>query len=707
MPHARKQERKPWADKLPGSYKSFVPEAWYAFRLGLIDAHGSAIHSRRTEAVRWFIGEFVDPISDDAGDSPALAAFYRQTQRVEQPGNPKRYEPDEWSWAPPTRHGFNPETKKARWDSRMAIRHLYGHWWRGLVTDRLRRLGAGDSPDFGSYGTAALPLWAMEVNSALRRGDEHLRDAVLGTDYAGTPSERLLMLPPADHWWWVARSIDGVRAIVVDLDSHNDADREHFAARLRVLTCPGMPKPHLIVTSKSNGRHLWYLLDQRARSRPWGLGMKAGLLAVPFRDRLRALGIHVAPGAIEVFPSGSNPTDKLPPVPFGDRSYLCDADGSRTRFTSVAAITRLHRLLDGSVTRYSLDAFETATTDGATAADLALVATPPPSSLVKRLSSRVKTHDDPPVRYRRPRRLSRLDHQRAASAAATTTRRADSATIEDARRLYEEGADDDTNAKTGIITRYIKHHLPRRAARADENTPDGTDWAAFRRWIASHPKRGNPAEASHQDGRFRCYFPNAAPLARGAPPSPALCAADIRHIAAETTRLSPDWQDTRRRAGLVIVFAYALGLARASEPTGNGSVTFPLPTARLQSTWRDGYRAYLDRLCAEGGALERVTTGNIVASRDGRLHGTTGTYRTQLPQTEGEPAPIAGPQGLTALIERHLSCDGIRALFPRATLAVGTRYDWRKAFARTPARVAAPRRALVINERGHYEFDGE
>jgi len=257
--------------------------------------------------------------------------------------------------------------------------------------------------------------------------------------------------------------------------------------------------------------------------------------------------------------------------------------------------------------------------------------------------------------------------------------------------LFEAGTSGDhANEETKLVTRYIKHHLPRRTPRTIMNGPDAEDWRAFRRWISGHPKRGDRSERARQDSRFKGLWLKAAPL-KSSTSVPSLTPNDVRHIAATVARIADRWQDTRRRSGLIVVMAYALGIARTDNPDHRGPVETPIPTVRLQQAWRDEYRPYLDRLILAG-VIEQVSESGSTA--DGRP--TLALYRLELPEPGGAITTLGGPPGLGALIANVLTEDELRATFPARRGK-----PWIAAFGRA---TAGRGKRMRVTDRGHLEL---
>jgi hypothetical protein len=289
------------------------------------------------------------------------------------------------------------------------------------------------------------------------------------------------------------------------------------------------------------------------------------------------------------------------------------------------------------------------------------------------------------VPKRRSRSQSQASAQRKLSSSTGTP------TVAEVQRLFEDGCSGaNTNEETWLVTRYIKHHRPRRFPRNHMDTPDAEDWRAFKSWISGHPKRGNRTERAIQDSRFEGRWLTAAPL-KSATNIPSLTTNDVRHIAATVARIADEWQDTRRRSGLVIVMAYAFGIARADHPGHHGSVETPIPIVRLQQAWRDEYRPYIDRLI-RAEVIERVSEAGATA--DGRP--TLAIYRLELPEPGGATMALGGPPDLGALIAASLTNEELRATFPAKRGK-----PWSEAFGRA---TAGSGKLLRTTDRGHLEL---
>jgi hypothetical protein len=683
-----------WASKLPGHYKKWLPNEWFAFRLGLIDAMGTPINPGLNRAVEFVMQEVIDLQRDAVGNGTAYAAQFRREKT-----DPKdeRHAPV-WRWHPPLRPSWQKapqhvvagdgqtEHKGRLHGSTLCQRHILGHWWRGELTATLEDESGGRLGSPYTDDSLEMAMWEVHVDRAFKSGQvgPATMDLLLGPGNRRVPSTATplwLRLPPADWWWWIARSWDGCRAVLVDVDCKEAVDQQHFEARMRVLTCPGMPKPHLIVASKSGGRHMWYFVQRRVGVAKNGTVEHARRYSAVFEERLSQLGLCVESGVIEVFPSDISADTKFPAFPFGDRGFLCDASGLHvTHRHPMAAIQAWYDAMGRptALHRYTEEDFAAATVKGAKDSDLALIKNPSPSRIKDRERKKELNQqgEKRPASGVVPLLRSRARVRKRAIAVAKrdpATRHGTS--VEEAMEILERGAETgSTNRETKIVASLLRYHVPRGQPRLLDDEPDEEDMRRFRAWISSVAQRRSPAEQRHMEKRFVARFKKEPPL--GAFDSAvSLCREDVLWAVDAILLRFPEFKSLRDRSGMLIVMLYVLGIARTNHKDEDGWVQTPVPTKPLQAQWRDGYKPYLTALSAQ--KLIRLDV-EAVAPIHTSAHGRAAEYVIKLPKASTPAVRIQNPADIAVLLERHLDDAALKDLFPKRRGRMWKTAFWKK-----------------------------
>lgn len=683
----------------------YLTTAWYADRLGVpcsqpdgedFDACG------KWDRLTFYLRELVDcgPWSTAEEPITRFAAFFGPSCR--RVGG--RLEPDdgEWWWTAPRRDEYLPpgydHPGPVKHGTAVSLRLILGHLWRSRLCCLLGEGGepldpstlgsweADDAPVDLSLRLGSRPVahLAVRLHARLTAPDcsEELRRLVLGS--SGTPATGLtpesLLLPRPDHWWWLSASTDGLRAIVVDLDRKKPEDEAHFQARLKAMTSPGMPQPHLICTSRGRGRHLWYLVQDRAASGYNGAVRNASRYARVFADRLRAQGVWVGQRSVEIFPASNSAKVAMPPFPFGPRNRLCTPDGlSVVASDPIDCISAWFHSCWGAVRRYTLDDFRGATVGVLPTEDRKLIARPPPSLRhgnaedVELDDGQQTPHDSVDASAAHSRKAMQTAARRcAATPPAYTT--------ESARLLYERGAQRGaTFGEIPVVARHIKFSLRPSPPRS---RPDAQDVALFRRWIEPVIE---PSVHDHSWTKYQSQFRSAFNGARQAlvpDHTPSLTPADVRMIIDVLPAIAR--VDPRDRAALFRVFAFVVGMARTAAPTGSGEVIGQVSTKMLQNVWKDRYVKPLNRLKAAR-LVRQVRVGERPTFSGDKvvLPGLVGEYAVVLPQPDDDPVRLSGPDALVSYLETCLEPTVLTDFFK------GSR-DWCSLFGRVNA---GPRKA--------------
>lgn len=564
---------------LPGEFDGPIPAPWYLHRLGL--AHGAG-----RAALAHYLHHLVDlgratstlPVKGGRavayfGESEDLEFTYLAPRRTKYPTvYPSGLRTDALAlWIKGGRKGDPP--RPDAFGENLTRRHVLGHLWRGRILGLL-----GDDEDdpidpavIEEHATTAIKgLWqaAREVGPFPALGHllahaltDHrcprlLADAVLGSWQGGRPPPRWrshgdlarrLTLGPRDRWFNVGTGCERLRCVVVDLDCKEEQDLDHLHARLRLFTGGAFPPPHLIVTSRSlRGRHLYWFTEERTRGydrqsgQVWGAGVCSDVLV----GRLRSAGVHVGPGTIEVFPQAKG---RMPPLPFGHRSFLCGPDGlSISERDPVRSMLAWHaRYSNAPLARYSAKDFLDAAV-GNIGGDVLRVVSGPAPSRATTTASPVHRPVLAPLLPSRPRRSPRVPKP----GQATTSRRR-----ETDRELWESGAmPGQTWVDLPHVTRFIKHGLPGDTDK-DRTSPTDSDLTNFDAWLHRGAYSTHHGESLRRLMRkFEHLFPNSLPYPSA---SNALTSAEVvgavQHVSEKVQGRQPGLPWTQRKAFLTIL----------------------------------------------------------------------------------------------------------------------------------------------------------
>lgn len=582
--------------RLPGEFGDrAIPAAWYAHRLGMDRRDVRA-------ALRFYVHHLFD-LGPNTSDHPVkgnrAVAYYAPTlegdveytapRRVkfQEVHHPDGYSIDAWDlWK---KQGCEKE-KRPRPEccgEALSMRHVLGHLWRGRV---LGLLGADDEDAIdpaaieehadkvlgGWWSAADFDIGLIPALAHLLAADlEHprcpkvLADAVLGSWQGERPPPRWrghadlvqrLMLGRKDRWFNVGTGCEHLRVVVVDLDGKEERDQDHLRARLRLFTGnDAFPSPHLIVTSRSGrGRHLyWFTVERTGRfDRRAKRVQMADACSGPLVERLEKVGVHVGPGTIEVFPQ---PKGRMPPLPFGPRSYLCASDGVEVvERDPIRAMVAWHRrFASAPLSRYRAVDFQLAKIKAVGTAVLRTLADPAPS---------------------RPRREAATASMRATSSVTTPHPGHRDATRNRMlrsrdRAVWEAGA---TRGQTWedlpCVARFIKHGL-RGGGDPDRTVPSGVDRERFHEWYhrgdyALRPP-GSGATCERLMWQLEWLFPGVVPYAssigRARPLSVGEVLGAVRHVADTIGQVHPGLSWPNRKACLAVLLRM-LSLAEEQEP---------------------------------------------------------------------------------------------------------------------------------------------
>jgi hypothetical protein len=650
--------------------KKTLPAWWYEHRLGLTDMEGKPRPEIEAleKAIEFYVDAFIDQpkrVQRQKEDGP-WAAFYQWS-----------VEALDWSWTAPRRYRYNPIRRagqpKELYGTTLTRRHVLANFWRSRVFNLLGRGGHARDPRFlpcpsteCSLAVAPIMALAERLEAALSRPScpKLLRDTVLGKHRQMTPPlAQDLVLPEGERWWWVARSMDHLRYVVIDVDCKTDEDAPRLEATMRLLLGPGMPRPALVTTSKSSrGRHLWYFVSERCGPVRDDAIADVRDFAEPFEQRLRQLGFVVRPGVLEVFPRSTSAKMAMPALPFGIRSYFCGDDGLEIiEADPLRALLRWHERLGhpAAIPRITLANIRGATIQKASLRDRKLVA--PMGG-----EDQDDDADDSStgVSGGRPR----LTHRQQILAQAQGHH---GDAFQHDKNLFERGGTSgQTNKDIPSIARYLRYRseAPNRP-RPDEPVED--DAQNLRRWLPIPTGSRKETSFGQYWSQFRGRFRKALPY-RSRLGVPSLRPSDLALVVDLTLRLAVG--DARRRAGFFRGCCYVVGMARTHERerTPSGAIRTPVSSAVMQSVWCSRYKDVLAAL-AQQGIVRRIRQG--VAPQDAKRGSSSrvSTYAVRLPSVPGSTTAtdISGRGLLVALIDQQLSAHDVETLFPRTK-------DWRK-----------------------------
>jgi hypothetical protein len=433
-----------------------------------------------------------------------------------------------------------------------------------------------------------------------------LADLLIGWDrdereiVSGAITEQRLAIPPDDCWWRVARSMDGHRCVIVDIDLHcsgepTPEDIAHRDSRVRFFTqTPGLPAPHLIVTSKStHGRHLWYFVERRACMGPaCGLGeiVRADAVSRRFRESLEdAYGIDLAVADVEVKPDTCSARCALLPLPFGPGALLCSPDGITVeeRDPIAAAVAWRRRFSGKPFPRYQVGDFDITSSDSADPQLLEAMRSPPPFR---------RREDRECAEHRQRAATSQNGHSEQVAPSAHRTRRASRPSsdcdLDACQREFDEGPEDGrTNEQVPLIARLLKFGPGR--TRAD--APDERAEADFLAWIH---RRGRREESdAWWLVKFQTYWRSwEHPF-----PSPCMLSdQDVRMAAESIARIAPpEWRWAKRKS-LLAVYLFAIGKARAASSEADSPVSIVLHSTHIQRHYTKDWPEYRGLLTEHG-----------------------------------------------------------------------------------------------------------
>ena len=603
---------------LPGSRR--CPASWFAHRLGLLDSRGALVSTTdgvaALDAVRFFVMEVLD--CDELSDPLPISGPSDRWAR-EWGWKPKEAD---WGWVAPKRPGEvivkGRTVPRSGWP--LKLRESLALLWRARL-HHILGLGLQEVALIGNRALLDLAEHLFRKVTA-HDADPALVRLVLGADNEGAPLARPtsaadLMLPNNEAWWWLSSGVDGVRCVVADLDCKQARDKDHLRDRVRVLCSgiPGIPRPHLVVSSKGGmGRHAYWFLHGRlsqahaariaqpeiaARDGQPKVAARPGKpkvaaraaqpeipaldrdsIALHFRDRLRLLGMVVEDGAVEIFPKGLTPGTGFTALPFGPRSWLCDEDGWEivTR-DPIESLVRWRSRFADRLPRLSPDDFTHVASANLPASLMAVVRQKPPSrrhgededaavSSVTRVSAPATpaTPADQGRKVRAP-----VDAVQAAM------------TLAEAREILARGAvARSSNDDMKFVARLLRYHMGR-PTRSDPNTDDERD---FLNWLSDH---GDGTRQSWLT-RFRTLFRSALPFATPSV-SPRLLSGDIRWAAGiAMERLPGEKRLWPARKRLMIALLVIAARARAVTGVAGWSESVVVCSEDIEDRWiKEGF----------------------------------------------------------------------------------------------------------------------
>ena len=632
-----------------------LPDNWYRRRLGMRQAGRVVVAdppwSRPSGALSEAFDHYCSMLG--VGESHRWACTMRATEEDEYGDAPGRGDIRGRRWQPgpvlsPGRVGKDGASSRG---GRLALsRQLaVANLWRAAMWLRLPGAGFDEDPvEAAMDRDEAMWHGLVKGHWIFTKGDREAR-RLLGDESEVRPDQPMGALRRVNldrfrptHWW--LRAAPGLFRqgyLVVDVDWKHPEDEGRFRAVMRLLTsAPGMPRPHLIVTSRrGRGRHLYYFLREDGWSGMSSLvtpRQRTGMIRpseaeARFRSALAtALGLPRWPGhpgpalvdgvpvvvrGVEVKPEQWVGGGSMPSLPFSAGSFLCDEAGGVIERDPLAAMLAWHRRCKVEpISPYAADDLGGAVIDGA---DPELVAE------VRRL---VVVNRDPEAEVSGIAR-SAADAEGDESAddepEGITRRSSDCRSVKAALSVYsDDPVPGNTHADLFLLARLRRYHL---APNTDPDvTPDDLTW--FRHWIERHP---SPDGADYVGQFATAKLRAQKPLVGWSRTGLVLTRADVRWCVREVLRLRPlpSWP---KRKALLRVLAFIVGSARNARPTVGGFATaavFHLDLQRRACRRHAAETAFLRS--ADVGVIE-VVDGYVRPQRNGRP-GRTTIYGITLP----------------------------------------------------------------------------
>lgn len=671
---------------MPGTRR--CPASWFAHRLGLLDSRGALVDTpdgvAALDAVRFFVMEVLDcdELSDPLPPSGPSDRWARDWG-----WKPKEAD---WGWVAPKRPGEaivkGRTVPRSGWP--LKLREALALLWRARL-HHILGLGLQEVAPIGSRALRDLAEHLFRKVTA-HDADPALVRLVLGADDVGAPLARPistadLELPNNEAWWWLSSGVDGVRCVVADLDCKQARDKDHLRARIQMLCSgiPGIPRPHLVVTSKGGmGRHAYWFLYGRlsqayaARIAQPELAARDGQpevaardgqpkvaarpgkpkvaaraaqpeipardrdsVALRFRERLRLLGMVVEDGAVEIFPKGLTPGIGFTALPFGPRSWLCDEDGWEiVARDPIESLVRWRSRFTDRLPRLSADDFTHVASANVPASLMAIVREKPPS---RRHGEDENETVSPVTRDSAPAAPAERGRQVRAPVNAVQA----AMTLAEAREVLARGAvARSSNDDMKTVARLLRYHMGR-PGRSDPNTDDERD---FLGWLRDH------GDGSRQSWltRFRFLFRSALPFAT-ASVSPRLLSGDIRWAAGIAMERLPGqkrlWPDRKR---LMIALLVIAARARAVTGVAGWSESVVVCSEDIEDRWiKEGF-ATCCALLTRPPEVMRLSREHEPPRRVGPrlLPGRCAEYEVELPPPVGVVWPVPDLDSLLVAI---------------------------------------------------------
>jgi len=542
---------KPYAALRPGDYGRFLSRPWLLNRLGFLDDRGAVPPG--AERLRDALRHYTDHLVDNPKGHRPVALWSYDSEGDEVPGRVRRAR--SITQEDLLRRGFRRGQEHTHaLSERLALSQLWKARLHLLVgQDEFTGYSYDHFRGFPGFlraaNASALTLFAGAAGGRLAQADVHL--------------------PRGDRWTRVGTGPEGMRYIVADVDCKKPRDEHRFGLVMRVLTTtPGVPSPHLIVTSRSGrGRHCYWFTEERTV----GFEFRANpvdRIARRFQQRLEAaLGVACAPGRLEVLPAGDSHDMPVTYLPFGPGTALCGPDGEVVAEDPLDCLVRWHQqCAEAPVRRLSDDDIEGMSGAGADPLLLAQLreAMAPPAML-----------DDGG---------SLPDHPAGGAGSRCGV------LLDEVRELFEEGASrHETNQDIPRIARYLRFH------HGGSGVDEVSALPLFRRWVGllvdeQHPLRLYERKFLRFFRTCRCELTTGGVAYR-------LTEADALAVArAVGAWAEPDAME--RKHHLVLMLA-ASGLARSRHHDGAGPQRLHLASTLMQ-TWLDGYSAVVGKLRQRG-----------------------------------------------------------------------------------------------------------